>query len=256
MADISFFDATLAQLSQLSALRSCSADTRVPDGTRYPSGHFDFKMPPIKTATVPSEEREDYFSLTFRTLKAPVRKFTLHTSSIRTVAQVKKHLSRISNIPVNNMRLVLAGKGLVDSKLIGDYNIQEGSVIQIISKPVGTSADSPALEEAEKVALVDAAAIESNPLSSALKQQNASPTAAAADTGKARALQAENSEYATDASSDGESGSTTISQSTKEQLTKPNSAFRNSLRELIHTKFSSSQAAVVDRALGDYLASL
>ncbi|KAJ2786607.1 hypothetical protein GGI15_001381 [Coemansia interrupta] len=213
-------------------------------------------MPPIKTATVPSEEREDYFSLTFRTLKAPVRKFTLHTSSIRTVAQVKKHLSRISNIPVNSMRLVLAGKGLVDSKLIGDYNIQEGSVIQIISKPVGTSAGSPALEEAEKVALVDAAAIESNPLSSALKQQDVSP-AAAADTGKARALKAENSEYATDASSDGESGgNTTISQSTREQLTKPNSAFRNSLREFVHTKFSSSQAAAVDRALGEYLATL
>ncbi|KAJ2377558.1 hypothetical protein GGI05_006852 [Coemansia sp. RSA 2603] len=212
-------------------------------------------MPPIKTATVPSEEREDYFSLTFRTLKAPVRKFTLHTSSIRTVAQVKKHLSRISNIPVSNMRLVLSGKGLVDTKLIGDYNIQEGSVIQIISKPVGASADSPGLEEAEKVALVDAAAIESNPLSSALKQQDAAP-ASATDTGKARALQAANSEYATDASSDGETGNTTISQSTREQLNKSNSAFRNSLREFIHTKFSSSQATAVDRALGEYLETL
>ncbi|KAJ1738484.1 hypothetical protein LPJ58_007230, partial [Coemansia sp. RSA 1591] len=79
MTDASFFDATLAQLSQLTALRTRVADTPVPEGSRYPPQNFDFKMPPIRTSTVSSEEREDYFSLTFKTLKAPVRKFTLHT---------------------------------------------------------------------------------------------------------------------------------------------------------------------------------
>ncbi|KAJ2856598.1 hypothetical protein J3B02_001509 [Coemansia erecta] len=260
----------LAQLSQLSALRSCSADTKVPDGLRYPPGHFDFK-----TTKVPPEDREDYFSLTFRTLKAPVRKFTLHTSSVRTVAQVKRHLSRISNIPVNSMRLVLNGKGLVDPKLIGDYNIQDSSVIQIISKPpaAGTAggADSPAAkEEADKVSLVDDAAAENNPLSSALKQQDAgnsqvpesqkeapvsaSTNASARFSAKGKAL-VEGSEYNTDMSSDGES-ETKLSQSTKDQLMQPSSSFRNSLREFVHTKFSSSQATAVDRALGEFFSTL
>ncbi|KAJ2606731.1 hypothetical protein H4R99_000157 [Coemansia sp. RSA 1722] len=268
MSDLSFFDATLAQLSQLSALRSCSADTKVPDGLRYPPGHFDFKMPSVQTSKVPPEEREDYFSLTFRTLKTPVRKFTLHTSSVRTVAQVKKHLSRISNIPVNSMRLVLNGKGLVDSKLIGDYNIQDKSVIQIISKPAtgATADDSPTTEEqSDKAALVDDAAAESNPLSSALKQQDTGISATAVPqkkvpdggrsiSAKDRVL-AENSEYNTDMSSDGES-ETKISQATKDQLKQSNSSFRNALREFVHTKFSNSQATAVDRALGEYFSTL
>ncbi|KAJ2463111.1 hypothetical protein GGI03_004054, partial [Coemansia sp. RSA 2337] len=91
--DKSFFDATLAQLSQLSTLRALVADAKVPAGSRYPPKNYDFKAT-IQSMILPPEEREDYYSLTFKTLKAPVQKFTLHTSSIRTVAQVKRHLAR------------------------------------------------------------------------------------------------------------------------------------------------------------------
>ncbi|KAJ2357336.1 hypothetical protein IWW50_001971 [Coemansia erecta] len=246
MTDASFFDATLAQLSQLTVLRNLVADTAVPEGSRYPPQHFDFKMPAIRTSTVSTEEREDYFTLTFKTLKAPVRKFTLHTSSVRTVAQVKRHLARVSNIPVATMRLVLGGKGLVDSKLIGDYAIQENSVIQIISKPAG-AAPSP-LPEADELAVVDESAV--NPLSSALGAKQPPQQDLAAQVRKRVPA-----DYTSDASSDGES-SVTLSPATKEQLQKKNSAFRNNVREVVHTQFGGSQAEAVDRLLDGFFATL
>ncbi|KAJ1853617.1 hypothetical protein GGH12_006019 [Coemansia sp. RSA 1822] len=241
MTDASFFDATLAQLSQLTALRNRVADTAAPEGSRYPPQHFDFKMPPIRTSTISSEEREDYFSLTFKTLKAPVRKFTLHTSSVRTVAQVKRHLSRISNIPVATMRLVLNGKGLVDAKLIGDYAIQDNSVIQIISKPAG-SAPTPLLE-ADELSVVDESV--ANPLSSALGIKDLA----------AQVRERVPAGYVSDVSSDGESG-TVLSAATREQLQQKNGTFRNNLRETVHAQFSGSQAEVVDRLLDDFFATL
>ncbi|KAJ2079309.1 hypothetical protein H4R24_003863 [Coemansia sp. RSA 988] len=251
--DLSFFDATLAQLSQLSVQRSLSTETKIPEGSRYPPQNFDFKMPPIKTSLVASEEREDFFTLTFKTLKAPVRSFTLHTSSVTRVAQVKRHLSRITGIASNNMRLVLGGKGLVDSKLIGDYAIPKDSVIQIISKPAGAS-PSP-LPEADKVSVVDETQV--NPLSNELGKR--SGTTKGVDEAVAHAAAKERNHtatgYTTDASSDGESG-TALSQATKNQLQQKNGTFRNSLHELIHNRFSSNQAGVVDRILDGHFASL
>ncbi|KAI9503204.1 hypothetical protein BX070DRAFT_252592 [Coemansia spiralis] len=254
--DADFFNTTLAQLSKLtSSVRTFAADTKVPDGIRYPPKNYDFKMPAIQTTSLAPEDREDYFTLTFKTLKPPVRKFTVHASSVRTVTQVKRHLSKISNIPVNSMRLVLNGKGLVDSKLIGDYAIQDDSVIQIISKPSG----SP-LPEAENLSLAgsaaDAADI-SNPLSSVLDKETGGfeEGVISARIKKAKAGLPDASEYTSDASSDGESAQI-ISQQTKAQLQQKNSAFRNSLRELVHSQFGSSQAGNVDRLLNDYFESL
>ncbi|KAJ1894986.1 hypothetical protein LPJ66_004857 [Kickxella alabastrina] len=241
MPSSSFFDATLAQLSQLSALRACNPDTKAPEGTQYPPASYDFKMPSIQPAAASARVREDNLSLNFRTLKAPVSKFTLETPSIRTVSQVKKHLSRLSNIPANSMRLVLNGKGLVDSKLIGDYTIQDSSVIQIISKPAGVgSGDS----------LVGTEEVESNPLSSALKQQ------AETESGDTVDVDMEHQQEPTaDAPIDNDTEQA-ISQSTKEQLKQVDSPFRIALRELVYSKFDSSQAAAVDRALEEFLSKL
>ncbi|KAJ2785302.1 hypothetical protein H4R18_000626 [Coemansia javaensis] len=256
--DLSFFDATLAQLAQLPVQRVLAADTRVPAGARYPPKHFDFKMPAIQVPLVPSEEQADYFSLTFKTLKAPVRKFTLHVSSVRTVAQVKRHLSRLSNIPADSMRLVLGGKGLVDTKLIGDYAIPDGAVIQIISKPTGALSPAPSEQEQPEQPEQGAgalAAAELNPLSSALSPSGGQkPTQAAAAAAVARAA-AEGAGDATDASSDGEQ-STALDDSTRSLLRQKNGAFRNNLRELLHAEFGSSQADAVDRLLDSYFASL
>ncbi|KAI8324513.1 hypothetical protein GQ54DRAFT_58152 [Martensiomyces pterosporus] len=211
-------------------------------------------MPPTQATTVPPEEREDYFSLTFKTLRAPVRKFTLHTSSIRTVAQVKRHLSRVSNIPFASMRLVLGGKGLVDSKLIGDYPVNSASVIQIISKPAGAAA-SPVPEE-DKGGPVDAAAAENNPLSSVLDQESGGQQAEvpAAAAGEAVRTATQDHDYTTDASSD--AGADAVNSPTKDQLQQQNSAFRVGLRELIHSHFGSTQASAVDNLLESYFSTL
>ncbi|KAJ2725404.1 hypothetical protein GGI07_001283 [Coemansia sp. Benny D115] len=267
MADTAFFDATLAQLFKLPALRTCNADTKAPEGLRYPPGHYDFKMPSIQTAALPAEDREDYFSLTFRTLKAPVRKFTLHTSSIRTVAQVKRHLSKISNIPVSSMRLVLNGKGLVDTKLIGDYSIQDKSVIQIITKSVTSAPGESAADDS--VGVIDAEAEESNPLSNALRLQESQAqsqedinsaigqtTREFINSQEAAAAGDGHHEYHTDASSDFEADRQVINETTKSQLKMENSSFRNGLRELVHTRFSSAQAAAIDRAFDDFFSTL
>ncbi|KAJ1948961.1 hypothetical protein EC988_004960 [Linderina pennispora] len=256
VANSALYDTLLTQLSQLSPLRAFEADAKVPAGARYPPQHCDFRMPPVDAAaTLPPEEREDYFSLTFKTLKAPVRKFTLHTSSIRTVAQVKRHLSRVSNIPVSTMRLVLGGKGLVDSKLIGDYPIQSDSVIQIISRPAG-SAD-PDADKATEVVAAD----EANPLSSVLEKEgdgsSSHPTSIVASAvSNKRSVEAQSTVagHESDDESDDEAG--VMTELTKDQLKQSNGAFRNELRQLVSRQFGASQATSVNRLLDSYFASL
>ncbi|KAJ2004091.1 hypothetical protein H4R26_002705 [Coemansia thaxteri] len=228
-SDSSFFDATLAQLSQLSASRTLASDSKVPSETRYPTGHFDFKMPTISETAGDEQQRTNSLTLTFKTLKAPVNKFTLQTSDVRTVAQVKRQLSRMCNVPVSGMRLVLGGKGLVDSKLIGDYAIQSDSVIQIISgKP--TTSEEP---------VGGGGAVDSvNPLSSVLDQE--SKTAVLEDS-PAVLKPAENrsDERARDR--------VAISQATREVLQNRSCAFRVGLRELIHGHIADSgQARAVE----------
>ncbi|KAJ2710527.1 hypothetical protein H4R19_003705 [Coemansia spiralis] len=250
VSDVSSFDAMLAQLSPLSVQRAFSADTRVPEGARYPPKHYDFQMPDSNKPLVPTEEREDFYSLTFKTLKAPVCKFTLHVSSVRTVAQVKRHLARISNIPVGSMRLVLNGKGLVDSKLIGDYSIQPDAVIQIISKPAGAAAEEAA-GEADVADVPDV-----NPLSSALGADERRPALPAVeriieDTAAATPAAGDT----TDASSEADGGAT-LSKAAADQLQQKNGSFRNNLRQLLHAEFSGSQADVIDGLLDGYFASL
>ncbi|KAJ2040266.1 hypothetical protein H4S03_001148 [Coemansia sp. S3946] len=226
--DKSFFDATLAQLSQLSTLRALVADAKVPAGSRYPPKNYDFKAT-IQSMILPPEEREDYYSLTFKTLKAPVQKFTLHTSSVRTVAQVKRHLARVSNIPVANMRLVLGGKGLVDTKLIGDYAIPEDAVIQIISKP-------PVAGEAANAESATAAD-EANPLSSVLNQENERELAKE-ETVPIAAEEADDSTSEDNLVKPAES----YTSETMEQLNERDSVFRTKLRELVDSQFSKGQA--------------
>ncbi|KAJ2112782.1 hypothetical protein IW146_004366 [Coemansia sp. RSA 922] len=179
---------------------------------------------------LPPEEREDYYSLTFKTLKAPVQKFTLHTSSVRTVAQVKRHLARVSNIPVANMRLVLGGKGLVDTKLIGDYAIPEDAVIQIISKP-------PVAGEAANAESATAAADEANPLSSVLNQENEKEVAKE-ETVPIVAEEADDSTSEDNLVKPAES----YTSETMEQLSERDSVFRTKLRELVDSQFSKGQA--------------
>ncbi|KAJ2742406.1 hypothetical protein GGI20_004508 [Coemansia sp. BCRC 34301] len=227
--DKSFFDAKLAQLSQLSTQRALTLDAKVPAGLRYPPKSYDFKMPAIQAMILPPEERSDYYSLTFKTLKAPVQKYTLHTSSVRTVAQVKRHLSRVSNIPVGNMRLALGGKGLVDGKLIGDYAIPEDAVIQIISKPMA----------AGEAAVSEVSADASNPLSSVLNQEM--EVEAEKEQGTA--------EKVPPAAMTTDDDGSRVNEESKRRLRDGNGVFRTKVRELVFKHFSQSQASAVDSHL-------
>ncbi|KAJ1963781.1 hypothetical protein GGI12_001842 [Dipsacomyces acuminosporus] len=215
-------------------------------------------MPPVQESALPPEEREDYFSLTFRTLKAPIRKFTLHTSSVRTVAQVKRHLARISNIPVASMRLVLGGKGLVDSKLIGDYPISKDSVIQIIAKPAG-AADAQSAQETEKLNAMETAVSENNPLSSVLDKERSqqvsdAPAVISAAAHSSAHADTHEHDYTSDASSEADPNA--VSSATRDQLKQKNSAFRSGLRDLVNGQFGATQAAAVNSLLDSYLSTL
>ncbi|KAJ2488666.1 hypothetical protein IWW37_004607 [Coemansia sp. RSA 2050] len=195
-------------------------------------------MPAIQSMILPPEEREDYFSLTFRTLKAPVQKFTLHTSSVRTVAQVKRHLARVSNIPVANMRLVLGGKGLVDTKLIGDYAIPEDAVIQIISKP-------PVAGEADMAEMPAAvAASDANPLSSVLNQESEREVPKE-EVAMSTSDKTDSSESDDAMCKDPED----LAEKTREELGDRDSAFRTKFRELAYSHFGQGQGEAVDSLL-------
>ncbi|KAJ2832766.1 hypothetical protein FBU31_002026 [Coemansia sp. 'formosensis'] len=190
-------------------------------------------MPP---AMLLPEAREDQ-TLTFKTLKAPMQKFTLRTSSVRTVAQVKRHLARVSNIPVGSMRLVLGGKGLVDTKLIGDYAIPENAVIQIVSK-------APAAGEAAETLAADGA----NPLSNILNQEN-----------EMEVVEEETVESMAAAAGemDGDDGPYNyLTEETRERLGDSESEFRANLRKFLKTQFSKGQAQYItdmlDRTLNDF----
>lgn len=200
-------------------------------------------MPSIKTTLVRSEDREDFFTLKFKTLRPPIRHFTLHTTSVRTVAQVKRHLSRVSNIPQGQMRLVLGGKGLVDQKLIGDYRgVHDGSsVIQIISKPAaaatGTGDQTP-VSEAEQMEVM---AEQMNPLSNALEKDE--PHYQQQQQQQQRVLRAAGEE------SSSEEESRVLNQQTLAKCKEPNGALRNSLRTLLHTHLPGRQAELLDTRL-------
>ncbi|KAJ2553528.1 hypothetical protein EV175_002908 [Coemansia sp. RSA 1933] len=254
--DAQFFTSTLAELSELTAtVRTFAVDTKVPSSARYPIKQYAMQMPQEQTTGVETSERQDYFTLTFKTLKAPVRKYTVHASSVRTVGQVKRHLSRIANIPVTAMRLVLGGKGLVDGKLIGDYNVPQDAVIQIITRPAGTATPPVVGEEAEQLRVL--AEEMNNPLRSVLGQEQQKEEAPA-ETVMKRSIAglAATNEYTSDASSEAGEEVTTMEQATRDQLQKTNSAFRNSLRDLVHMQFGTSQAMIVEKQLDTYFSTL
>ncbi|KAJ2909019.1 hypothetical protein GGI21_002301, partial [Coemansia aciculifera] len=131
------------------------------------------------------------------------------------------HLSRVSNIPVASIRLALGGKGMVDGKLIGDYAIPEGAVIQIISKTGGGD------DVSEAVAPVDA----DNPLSSVLNQESAA--AMAVDEKKEEEEVKEQLPPPP---------SSTISEDGKKLLLQEPSVFRTKLRELVYKHFKQADA--------------
>jgi hypothetical protein len=57
--------------------------------------------------------------------------------SSMTVRDVKNSLSETEGVPVDQQRLVFGGKQLEDGSKLGDYNIKDGSTIQLVLKLKG-----------------------------------------------------------------------------------------------------------------------
>ena len=60
-----------------------------------------------------------------------------------TIASLKQQIEGIDGMPVANQRLIFAGRQLEDSRTISDYNIQAGSIVNLVRRLTLSSAADP-----------------------------------------------------------------------------------------------------------------
>jgi len=93
---------------------------------------IDLPPPPApKTQTQNSES----ISVTFKSTK-PAKAFTLSVAPTDTIATVKTHLAKEPGAPpADAQRLLLKGKVLADGKLLKEYAVKGGDVVNIMLRP-------------------------------------------------------------------------------------------------------------------------
>ncbi|KAH7886913.1 ubiquitin family-domain-containing protein [Phlebopus sp. FC_14] len=102
------------------------------------------KVPVLSIEVPPVPERKDESSIsvaaasidiTFKSLK-PSQSFTLAVHSTDTISDIKSKLaSQPRAPPADAQRLLLKGKALVDTKLLKEYNVKDGDIINLLVKP-------------------------------------------------------------------------------------------------------------------------
>ncbi|KAJ3182964.1 Ubiquitin-like protein 4A [Geranomyces variabilis] len=73
-------------------------------------------------------------TLTIKPLKSAAFSISA-TTALTPIGDLKARIARESGIPVVAQRLVFAGKGLVDSKTLQDYEIADGATLHLMRKP-------------------------------------------------------------------------------------------------------------------------
>lgn len=68
----------------------------------------------------------------FLKMTANKKVIALQVQPKHTVAEMKAKIHEIQNVPPNDQRLIYMGKLLEDSKTVGEYNIERGSVLPLV----------------------------------------------------------------------------------------------------------------------------
>ena len=89
----------------------------------------------IETTATP-RKRGAALTLTFKSLK-PLASYTLTVSPTDTIATIKSQLSTTHNTspPADAQRFIIKGKALADTKLLKEYNIQDGDTVNLMVRP-------------------------------------------------------------------------------------------------------------------------
>lgn len=108
--------------------------------------------PPPKRRQVESSAPSaalSHITLTFKSLKPPAS-YSLSVSPTDTIATIKSQLStaHATAPPSDALRLLVKGKALADTKLLKEYNVQDGDTVNLMVKP-GVSWDPTKPKEPE-----------------------------------------------------------------------------------------------------------
>jgi hypothetical protein len=68
--------------------------------------------------------------------------YTVQLNNSDTVINLKEKLQPLASIPINNQRLILKGKALVDTKTLYEYGINSDTIIHLVQKSGSASISS------------------------------------------------------------------------------------------------------------------
>ncbi|KAG8820965.1 hypothetical protein FRC17_009955, partial [Serendipita sp. 399] len=130
----------LSHIESLKSIPVVFPDTYQAPPDKLPSRIAVFGLevlpPPERKVAVTSPNLADVLNVTFKSLK-PAYSVTLPIGPADSILSLKTLLSSQESSPLSGsspaqQRLLLKGKALLDSKLVKDYEIKDGSVITVM----------------------------------------------------------------------------------------------------------------------------